>query len=139
MTEITDWDKQWSDHLYSAASLWGIAVPTDDNRPIISEWPKTVITQMLPIVEQFEWTDKTYASRIQLVTLNGQWSYAVSFTVPGYSEGFLPFPKFCKPYASRREALGVAVARVRRRSRGYAALERWLDSLLAPVQLQMFA
>jgi hypothetical protein len=75
---------------------------------------------------------------VELVTLNGLWSYASSFSINGGGSGFGPYLKFCKPVNTREQALADAVAWLKQENatddRGLAV---WLEQL-QPLQMSLF-
>lgn len=142
---MTSWPESYSDMLYAAAARWGIEVPAGPDRPVIND-AQAPLGGRLPVVEELRWTEKSgkyHYAHIRLISFGGLWSFALN--VQGYRSGhtFGPCMKFCPPYPTRIDALRAAVEDVRRSLRSandnMPGLDAWLESVLEPVQMSLFA
>ena len=138
-------DQWYSDMLYAAAARWGIDVPPGPDRPVIVD-EQAPLGGRLPVVEELRWSEKNkryHYVRIELISFNDRWSYAIGAT--GHHSGYTfgPRMKFCPPYPTRIDALRAAVESVRRYLKsandGISGLDAWFESILEPVQMSLFA
>ena len=90
------------------------------------------------------WSEKNkpyYYVRVELISFNDRWSYALDVTGHGCGYTFGARMKFCPPYPTRIDALRAAVEGVRRYLKSansdMPGLNAWLESILEPVQLTM--
>ena len=136
---MNDWPKRYSQLLHESARRWGLVVPEDP--PIIddatSPYPRPVVVETLRWQGKQVWT----WAEIEIVTLNGFWSYTLSFTVPKGGEHYGACLKFCDPLPTRGAAIEAAVARMFRRHSDILPdeLMSWLRKIRQPVQLDLFA
>ena len=125
----------FSNLLHESACKWGLSVPED--RPLIDDdtnpYPRPTV------VEIFTWRGERpwHHAEIELVTLNGQWSYTYNYSVTDRGGGFGPLLKFCDPYPTRDAALTAAIAALRKHDHK-REMRSWLDELSRPKQLSMW-
>jgi hypothetical protein len=121
--------------LRRTAAPWGIVLPADrllDDADV----PRPVV------VERLHWSTVNWQRcDIELVTLNGLWSFALSVADTHCGGGFDAFLKFCEPVATRDAALAAAVAYIRSLDAHPPSpqLAAWLRSIEPTQQLSLFA
>lgn len=135
-------NKGYSDLLHRSAEKWGL--PVMPGRPLIDD--RTSPYPRLEVVETMKWRqDKSPYNwaTIQIVTLNGQWSFCASFSVHESGVHFGPFLKFCDPLPTRQDALRAAIQFLR--SHGATKETRvsaWLNDIeaqeITPRQLPLW-
>jgi len=130
-------NQTYSNLLHASARKWGVPVVADC--PLIDD--DTTPYPVLVIVEKLAYQGKRIAewAEIELVTLNGRWSFAATFSTWNSGGGFGPFLKFCDPVETREDALDAAVAWLRHEGADKCDdLRKWLHKLGSP-QLTLFA
>lgn len=119
--------------LRNTAAPWGIVLEGDELDD--ADVPRPLV------VERLHWpTVNWQRCDIELVTLNGFWSFALTVADTHRGGGFGAFLKFCEPVATRDDALAAAVAYIRSRDAHPLSpqLAAWLRSIEPTQQLSLF-
>ena len=143
---MDDYYEEW---VHDAAAKWDAMLP---DRPAFHDLP---VEYRLPIVKTYEvqepkkgWWNRC---KIDLLHLNGKWSFCLDIRGGTWGRSYGPCPQFCPPYPSKELALQAAVDKVieeveeHRRIFEYGQKKtggfilRWAKNLRKPVQIELFA
>ena len=115
------WRQNYSDMLNDAAERWGVGI---EGRPFITSKEEDERFH-IPVVETLTFTPpkqwRWARNSIDLLELNGQWSYCFHFMTNTTGSSYGPCMKFCQPYPDRETAL----------REGLRAFEDRMDEALA--------
>jgi hypothetical protein len=123
----------YSNILRRTAEPWGVTLP-DQGLLEDEDIPRPTVSESMEWHGDHGWQ----WCKIQLVALNGLWSYAANFSGNGIGGGFGPYLKFCKPVSTREQALADAIYWLKQRgATDDRELGAWLEGM-QPLQPSLF-
>lgn len=133
--------KDYQEFLREKARHWGSSNPGDADTP-----QQIVETLVCPTPGRF-----TNRNRIELYQYKDQWGYALQLLFEDGGQGWGPYLKFSRPYASRHEALQGAVEKIEEYVEQYQLYNKrgeysrrvtqvltWAKTINQPRQLSLF-